>query len=240
MNKEQLELSRQKNTKKQIPINISEINIERFFSKISVNKNNNCWEWIDSLAIFGYGSFYNGKNLRAHRVSYAIFNGQLIDNLVIDHICRNRACVNPEHLRQVDYKTNATENSNSVAALNVIKTQCNRGHVYTDDNTFLNQKGRTCKECFLIRQRERAFRLPKIKPKYDIRRKNSNKILINKSDIDMIKNIRIKNGLSQEQMASKLQITRNILAKIETGINLKISKELYNEIKNIGKQNERY
>lgn len=81
---------------------------ERFWSK--VDKTENCWNWIGGLNEFGYGHFtVGGKNKvssPAHRWSYKMLVGPIADELDIDHVCRNRACVNPDHLRPATSKQN--------------------------------------------------------------------------------------------------------------------------------------
>lgn len=133
---------------------------ERFFSKIKVNIITNCWEWTASINKSGYGKFHIiNSDYFAHRVSYSLFKNDLTTDLVIDHICRNRKCVNPDHLRVVDVYINITENSLSGAAKNKIKTHCLRGHEFTPENTIrykkLGRNCRSCRTCFYTKRRIR-------------------------------------------------------------------------------------
>lgn len=74
--------------------------IERFNKKYIINPNNNCWEWQAGKFSDGYGNFYvNGQNIGAHRWSYQYHVGSIENDRVVDHICRNKSCVNPDHLR---------------------------------------------------------------------------------------------------------------------------------------------
>ena len=70
----------------------------KFMSRIKVNEENNCWDWVGSIyPATGYGNlFIDGRKYLAHRISYDIFHG--IDNphRVVDHTCSNRKCVNPD------------------------------------------------------------------------------------------------------------------------------------------------
>lgn len=79
---------------------------ERFWA--NVRKSEGCWEWVGALAKSGYGQISaNGKNTFVHRLSYEWAGGQIPDGFMIDHVCRNRVCVNPEHLRLATSKQNA-------------------------------------------------------------------------------------------------------------------------------------
>lgn len=105
--------------------------MERFWSK--VDKTQDCWNWTASLSDRGYGLFrFDGKTSRAHRVSYILAFGSIGGDLVIDHLCKNRRCVNPDHLELVSQAENimrglsGKENNSQLK-----KTQCPRGHEYT-------------------------------------------------------------------------------------------------------------
>lgn len=121
---------------------------ERFLSKIKVNLVTQCGEWQAGIQANGYGSFpINSKKNSAHRVSYSIFKGDTSPDKVIDHICRVKNCVNPDHLREVSQKTNALENSTGVAARNKLKETCRLGHPYDQVNTRISKTKRYCRQC---------------------------------------------------------------------------------------------
>lgn len=87
----------------------------RFWSK--VNKSDGCWEWTGATMNL-YGIFrLDGRNYVAHRVSYMWANGPIPDGAEVDHMCFNRSCVNPQHLRLLDHQANgqnrSAANSNS-------------------------------------------------------------------------------------------------------------------------------
>jgi len=74
---------------------------DRFWAK--VDKSGDCWEWTGARSSYGYGLFSlgNRKGTNAHRAAYKLTHGDIDPNMYVDHICRNRGCVRPEHLRLV-------------------------------------------------------------------------------------------------------------------------------------------
>ncbi len=79
---------------------------ERFISKIEVAQDG-CWYWQGKLNQDGYGRLsVDGKMVKAHRVSYVLFGGELVEKLVLDHVCVHRNCVNFSHLEQVSNQEN--------------------------------------------------------------------------------------------------------------------------------------
>jgi hypothetical protein len=130
---------------KSIPI--PKFNHERFLSLIKIDSNSDCWIWNGCKAeIYGkFGIYY--KSYYAHRVSYSLFNGPLTNGMVIDHTCRNKICVNPEHLREVTQQQNAVENSLGPSYFHSLKTHCPQGHEYSEENTRIRRGSRECKTC---------------------------------------------------------------------------------------------
>lgn len=107
-----------------------------------------CWEWVRYRNNFGYGvTFYQGTNRLAHRVSYMLHVGPIPPGLEIDHICNNRGCVNPAHLRLVTHRENVLR-GNTIAARMASKNACKHGHAYSRENTRLTKEGiRQCRTC---------------------------------------------------------------------------------------------
>lgn len=118
-----------------------------------IDPSSGCWLWLGSVSGRGYGRIQaGGKSRAAHRVSYEEATGTTIpEGMLCDHKCRTRLCINPDHLRIVDSRTNIVENSTSVSAINAVKTHCINGHEFTPENTNLrtrkNGPMRICRIC---------------------------------------------------------------------------------------------
>ncbi len=120
-----------------------------------------CWETTGSLRR-GYGRIkIGGRAYPLHRVAWVLVHGQIPNDLVIDHLCRNRKCSNVSHLRLVSLGDNVLKNSESITALNAVKTHCLRGHEFTASNTYLAVRNeipqrtyRRCRICSAMRARK--------------------------------------------------------------------------------------
>lgn len=118
-----------------------------------VNKTETCWLWTAHVDNGGYGRFglRLGKNqwksnYLAHRYSYELVNGEIPKELTVDHICKIRNCVNPDHLRLMTLVNNIK--AGNAGIYNQVKKFCPKGHSYSGENLlFDTNSSRTCRMC---------------------------------------------------------------------------------------------
>jgi len=132
--------------------------IEKFNARISPEPMSGCWLWTGLINSSGYGWIKindikkygkHGTYKLAHRISYELFKGVIPEGLEIDHLCRVRSCVNPDHLEAVTHVENCYRTPR--------KSHCKQGHPLDEKNTLLaNYHGwniRRCKTCLKLRMR---------------------------------------------------------------------------------------
>lgn len=115
-----------------------------FWDKVEKGDDVECWPWKQSTASHGYGQTWDGKHvLLAHRVAWALYHRSHVPGeLTVDHVCRNKVCCNPAHLRLLSNIENARDNGQSR------KTHCPSGHPYSGANLRVNRHGhRFCRTC---------------------------------------------------------------------------------------------
>jgi len=123
--------------------------IERFAEKVN-HVASGCWEWTAYVGNSGYGRFWlDGKGALAHRWSYEYHVAPIPEGLFIDHLCRNKVCVNPSHLEPVTPSENVLRGNgpSAAAARGDTITHCPQGHEYTEENTYMSGGSRVCRIC---------------------------------------------------------------------------------------------
>lgn len=139
---------------------------ERFWKRcIKRDGINGCWEWTGRIDPTGYGRmFILKREYRVHRLALMDGGIPLPAGTVVDHICRNRSCIRPDHLRVVTWEVNATENSSSPWAVRKARTHCPHGHPLDGIRTQTHKSsgrrfvGRRCNVCNAIGAKKRRDR----------------------------------------------------------------------------------
>lgn len=140
------------------PVHLNMRDLDRLEQSFTVT-DDGCWEWQrvldrEGYAVFKVKSMKQGQVLlSAHRLAWSVRNRQQIpDGLTIDHLCRNRACINPDHLEPCEIWEN-TQRGTSPSVINQAKTHCIRGHELSGDNVYESpgRRGRPHRQCVTCR-----------------------------------------------------------------------------------------
>jgi len=125
---------------------------ERVQSRI--DRTGDCWLWVGFIKDNGYGSLtIDGRTQYAHRLVYTALVGPIPAGAEIDHLCRVRHCVNPQHLEPVSKAENCYRGE-SIPGRRHRQTHCQHGHEFTADNTAVSSRGhRRCRACDAARAR---------------------------------------------------------------------------------------
>jgi hypothetical protein len=129
----------------------------RLMAKVEVTPT--CWLWRGHIMRLGYGvAWFEDRQQPAHRAIYALLRGPVPTGMELDHLCRVRSCVNPEHLEVVTHRENTLRGS-SIVAVQARKTHCKRGHPLSGENLSIRKDGgRECLACRKVHQRLRVER----------------------------------------------------------------------------------
>lgn len=120
-----------------------------WWSRVDVGRWDDCWNWKKSTGSHGYGQTWDRITVRlAHRVAWTLHHGtQVPEGMTIDHICHNRRCCNPNHLRVLSNSENASDNGMAS------RSHCPSGHAYDEPNTYRDPAGhRRCRACAQLRR----------------------------------------------------------------------------------------
>lgn len=139
--------------------------IDLFWEKVAVRSRNECWQWLGYRDPEGYGRFHERTGsakihitIRAHRWIYKEVVGDIPEGYVIDHLCRDRGCVNPSHLEAVTNQENL-ERGWGRRIKNGMVNECINGHEFTSDNTYLHPRGsKVCRTCTARSRRKYELR----------------------------------------------------------------------------------
>jgi hypothetical protein len=116
----------------------------RFSAMVGPADANGCWPWAGYVKPTGYGQFHLDRPQNAHRAAWLLFRGAIAPGQHVDHLCRNRVCVNPDHLEAVAHKENVLRGAGPTAD-NAKKSTCKRGHSLTD--AYVYKGMRQCRIC---------------------------------------------------------------------------------------------
>lgn len=141
---------------------ISGAQFERWLNKVD-RLPNGCWQWRGGKDRNGYAHQVHivlephmpSKRIYAHRFAYWLYIGEIPKALTLDHLCRNRSCVNPRHLEPIPHRENVLRGT-SWAAINSRKTRCPKGHQLAHPNLYITNTGsRRCRTCWLAQAKAR-------------------------------------------------------------------------------------
>jgi len=177
---------------------------QRFATRVSV-RDDDCWEWTGARNKKGYGRFGSGE--MAHRAALRIIGRPVPDGLEVDHLCRNRACVNPDHLEAVTHRENLLRGE-TITARAAARTQCPAGHPLAGDNVAIREGKRRCRECDRLRNNARY------EPTTNRRRRRH---LTPREVADIL--ARLAAGEPQSSIAADMNLSQSTVSNVKNGRN---------------------
>lgn len=145
-----------------VQVNEESVNATRFPIGYVIQENG-CWEWVGCHSSGGYGAigvWGQGRVTRAHRWMYERERGVIPKGMQIDHLCRNRGCVNPDHLEPVTHRENCARGA-SFSAINSTKMHCPLGHPLSDgnlDGSRARRGHRVCRTCMNLNNKRHRLK----------------------------------------------------------------------------------
>jgi hypothetical protein len=140
-----------------------------FYDRVYMDPNSGCWIWLQALNPQGYAICRLGKETKAHRAAYRSFRGDIPDGRELHHVCRNKACVNPDHLKALTDAEHAAEEGWKYQKF-AAKEFCKNGHPRNPENLYVapksdrggNKMRRDCKVCGRIRTAKYKARIKRL------------------------------------------------------------------------------
>lgn len=140
--------------------------VEALMDRIEPEPNSGCWLWVGASYGRGYGGVRWGVTTRsgkarpaaAYRVLYEVFRGPIPPKYQIDHLCRNRRCVNPQHLDVVTCRENLRRGEGFIGH-QIRRTHCPRGHSLVGENLNVRNGHRSCRACWITHKHDGYLRI---------------------------------------------------------------------------------
>jgi len=192
-----------------------------FLARVDWENDTGCWNWTGGLSEGGYGMFCLGKRqalVRAHRYAYEQFKGPIPAGLVVDHLCRNRRCVNPDHLEPVTMLENIQRGrgfATSRYSPNTLVTHCPQGHPYDEENTYRTKKGhRACRQCH--REKVKLYQRARYVPRPRASRAGAlcPTAKLTEAQVREIHLLRMAGNVTHSQLAARFQVNQSTISRI--------------------------
>lgn len=184
---------------------------QRFWEKVEKPSQADCWPWLAGCTSRGYGDFYyDGKQVRAHRFAYELLVGPIPEGLQLDHLCRVRHCVNPQHLEPVTHRENVLRGIGPTAE-QARRTHCIHGHPFSEDNLRIGANGRRyCRACVNKRHRQDT------KSEMDGLKRQPGQRRLTKARAGELRELRAS-GLTYRELAERFSVSKWVVRDVVKG-----------------------